>query len=161
MRKRLLDGKLKKLEEIDHNVLSLCTLETIEREIKESDKVSAKVVECQKKIQDAVQKHKEKESGPIVTVSGPQQQIFQGMPSYSPFGQSPPSANQAKAKVPKLTLPKFREDLTNWMSFWDFFESAVHKNPSISKVDKFHDLNSLLEGAARRAIQGLTLPESN
>ena len=47
--KRLLDGKLKKLEEIDHNVLSLCTLETIEHEIEESDKVSAKVVECQKK----------------------------------------------------------------------------------------------------------------
>ena len=58
--KRLLDGKLKKLEEIDQNVLSLCTLETIEHEIEESDKVSAKVVECQKKIQDAVQKHNKK-----------------------------------------------------------------------------------------------------
>jgi len=38
-------------------VLSLCTLANIEHEIEESDKVSAKVVECQKKIQDAVQKH--------------------------------------------------------------------------------------------------------
>lgn len=47
MIKRLLDGKLKKLEEIDQNVLyrMFCTLETIEHEIKESDKVSAKVVE--------------------------------------------------------------------------------------------------------------------
>ena len=44
--KRLLDGKETKLEEIDQNVLSLCTLETIEHEIEESDKVSAKVVEC-------------------------------------------------------------------------------------------------------------------
>lgn len=131
--KRLLDGKLKKLEEIDQNVLyrMFCTLETIEHEIKESDKVSAKVVECQKKIQDAVQKHKEKKSGPIAMVSGLQQQIFhQEMPPYNPFSQSPPSANQAKAKLRKLTLLKFHGDLTNWMSFWDSFESAMHKNLS-------------------------------
>ena len=37
----------------------------------------------------------------------------------------------------------------------------MHKNPSISKVDKFNYLNSLLEGAARRAVQGLTLTEAN
>ena len=83
------------------------------------------------------------------------------MYSHNPLGASPPSASQVKAKLPKLTLPKFRGDLTNWMSFWDSFESAVHKNPSISKVDKFNYLNSLLEGAARRAVQGLTLTEAN
>ena len=59
--KRLLDEKLKKLEEIDQNVLSLCTLENIEHEIEESDKVLAKVVECQKKIQDTVQKQRKDE----------------------------------------------------------------------------------------------------
>ena len=48
--KRQLDGKLKEREEIDQNVLLLCTLKTIEHEIEESDKVSAKVVEYQKKI---------------------------------------------------------------------------------------------------------------
>ena len=41
MIKRLLDGKLilRKLEEIDQNVLPLCTLENIEHEIEESNKV--------------------------------------------------------------------------------------------------------------------------
>ncbi|XP_068757562.1 uncharacterized protein [Montipora capricornis] len=160
--KRLVDGKLKKLEEIDQNVLSLCTLETIEGEIEGSDKVSAKVVECQKKIQDVVQKHNERMNSLNTTVSSSPQQLFnQGMYSHDPFGASSPSANQVKAKLPKLTLPKFWGDLTNWMSFWDSFESAVHKNPSISKVDKFNYLNLLLEGTARRAVQGLTLTEAN
>ena len=84
-----------------------------------------------------------------------------GIHSHNPFSASPASATQVKAKLPKLILPKFWGDLTNWMSFWDSFESAVQKNLSILKVDKFNYLNSLLEGAARHAVQGLTLTETN
>ena len=95
--KRQLDGKLKKREEIDQNVLSLCTVKTIEHEIEESDKVSAKVVEYQKKIQQAEQKQHEKMNSLTTTVSSPPQQLFnQGMYSHNPFGASPPSANQVK-----------------------------------------------------------------
>ena len=48
------------------------TLETIEHEIEKSNKVSVKVVECRKKIKDAVQKHKEKINSLTTTVSSPQ-----------------------------------------------------------------------------------------
>lgn len=68
---------------------------------------------------------------------------------------------EAKAKLPKLTLPKFRGDVTKWISFWDSFKSAVHENGSLSAIDKFNYLNSLLEGHASRAIQGLSLTEAN
>ena len=37
----------------------------------------------------------------------------------------------------------------------------MHKNPGLSKIDKFNYLNSLLEGRALRAIQGLTVTEDN
>ena len=66
-----------------------------------------------------------------------------------------------KAKLSKLTLHKFRGSITNWISFWDAYNSAVHDNSVLSKVDKFNYLNSLLEGEAKRSIQGLTLSESN
>ena len=65
------------------------------------------------------------------------------------------------AKLPKLVLPKFRGEVTNWRSFWNSFNSAVHVNPGLSKIDKFNYLNSLLEGNAKRAIQGLTLSDAN
>ena len=58
--KHSLDRKLKKLKKIDHNVLSLCDLRNIEHEIEEADMVSARIVACQKKIQDALQKHNDK-----------------------------------------------------------------------------------------------------
>ena len=59
--------------------------------------VSAKVVEYQKKIQQAEQKQHEKMNSLTTTVSSPPQQLFnQGMYSHNPFGASPPPANQVK-----------------------------------------------------------------
>ena len=58
-------------------------------------------------------------------------------------------------------LPKFSGEITKFKSFWDSFDSAVNKNADLSSVDKFNYLHALLEGQAARAIQGLTLSESN
>ena len=47
------------------------------------------------------------------------------------------------------------------MTFWDTFESAVHKHPTLSSIDKFNYLNSLSESAAAEAIAVLTLTSAN
>ena len=70
-------------------------------------------------------------------------------------------SQRSYSKLPKLVLPKFKGDITQFRSFWDSFESAVHKNPGLSTVDKFNYLNSLLEGRALRAVQGLPVTEGN
>ena len=62
-----------------------------------------------------------------------------------------------KPKLPKLMLTRFNGDNTKFRSFWDSFESAVDNNPDLLVIDKFNYLNSLLEGAAARSIQGLPL----
>ena len=72
-----------------------------------------------------------------------------------------PLSTPNRSKLPKLVLPKFRGDVTQWRAFWDSFNSAIHSNSFLTKIDKFNHLNSLLEGQALRAIQGLTLSESN
>ena len=59
-----------------------------------------------------------------------------------------------KTKLPKLVLPKFKGDLTKFRSFWDSYDSAVHKNSGLSAIDKFN-LQSLLEGTA---LQGTKHP---
>ena len=66
-----------------------------------------------------------------------------------------------RLKLTKLVLPRFKGKITNYRTFWDSFDNAVHKNPGLSKIDKFNYLNSLLEGRALRAIQGLTVTEDN
>ena len=57
--------------------------------------------------------------------------------------------------------PNPNGDLTKWSTFWDLFESSVHNHPSLSGVDKFSYLHSLLEGTASEAISGLKLTSAN
>ena len=149
---RLLEAKGKTLEEIDQEVLSLCNVNKIPQEIKESDKYLEKVISCQKRINDISQQNGEpQETNPLAG-------LIQTLPGA--ITMSVPT-NQVKAKLPKLVLPKFRGDIMTWMGFWDSFKSAVHDNASLSKIDKFNYLRSLLEGAASRAIQGLALSSNN
>ena len=66
-----------------------------------------------------------------------------------------------KVKLPKLTLPEFDGTATEWPPFWDSFDSAVHSNPTLADVDKFHYLKSLVKGTAADTISGLTLTNEN
>jgi len=49
---------LKLIEDLDQNILSLCEVDTIQNEIKDSEKVLERVVACEKSIQDALAKWK-------------------------------------------------------------------------------------------------------
>jgi len=70
-------------------------------------------------------------------------------------------ASTSKVKLPKLEPKRFNGDLTKWEAFWSTFNSAIHLNTTLSAVDKFTYLNSLLEGSAMRAIAGLKLSDAN
>ena len=59
------------------------------------------------------------------------------------------------------SLKHFRGDETAWPTFWDSFESAVHENPTISDIDKFNYLVSLLDPQASSAIAGLKITAAN
>ena len=143
-----LDTKLQTLNDYEQQILNVCNVTDIEAEIHDSQRAIEKVMACKRKID---LKLKQKSSG-----SGDNHSE-----SHSSTSQVPARTSQAKAKLPKLTLPKFRGEFTKWNTFWDSFQSAVYDNPEISKVDKFNYLNSVLEGPAARAIAGLTLTASN
>lgn len=70
-------------------------------------------------------------------------------------------ANQLRAKLPKLVLPKFKGDVTQWQGFWDSYNSSIHTNPQLTQIDKFNHLHLFLEGQEARSIQGLTRTEAN
>ncbi|GFR77861.1 hypothetical protein ElyMa_002248700 [Elysia marginata] len=65
-----------------------------------------------------------------------------------------------QARLPKLELPKFSGDHTQWQPFWDKFQAVVDKS-DLAFVTKFTYLQSLLKGEAAAAISGLSLTESN
>ena len=66
-----------------------------------------------------------------------------------------------KVKLPKLTLERFTGDITAWSTFWETFESSIRQNTSLSNIDKFNYLSSLLESSAADAISGLAITSNN
>lgn len=73
----------------------------------------------------------------------------------------PPATAESRIKLPKLVIPSFDGDVTKWMSFWDSYESAIHRNTNLTEIDKFNYLRSLLKGTALEAVAGLTLTAVN
>ena len=45
--------------------------------------------------------------------------------------------NAARIKLPKLEIKKFNGKLQEWSEFWDSFNSAIHSEQGLAKVDKF------------------------
>ncbi|XP_052771058.1 uncharacterized protein LOC128210745 [Mya arenaria] len=77
--------------------------------------------------------------------------------------QSAPSEvmPQLYHKLPYLSLPNFNGDITEWQTFWDCYESSVHSNHTLSDVQKFSYLRSLLHGSAASSIAGFPLTNAN
>ena len=141
-----LNNKMHVLQDIDREILTLCPMDEIEREIEESETVVAKSLRYKLKIEEALRSHTDNSS------------VRMGSDDHV----TPPALPlTTKTRLPKLVLPKFHGDVTNWPPFWDVFKTAVHENNEISKIDKFNYLNSLLEGAVAMTIQGLSLTEAN
>ncbi|XP_052699402.1 uncharacterized protein LOC128176925 [Crassostrea angulata] len=64
-------------------------------------------------------------------------------------------------KLPKLNLPIFEGNLLEWQTFWDCYNTSIHGNNSLSDVEKFSYLRSLLCGEALRVISGFSLTNTN
>ena len=70
------------------------------------------------------------------------------------------SGSNQVAKLPKIQLPKFRGDITQFKEFWDQFSATIDES-EIPVVTKFTYLKSLLEGEAKATIDGLTLTQEH
>ena len=76
-------------------------------------------------------------------------------------GGSVSSSSSINAKQPNLHIKRFTGDPKTWKTFWDSFSSAVDRNASLTNVDKFNYLRTLLDGPALNSITGLPLMELN
>ena len=82
-------------------------------------------------------------------------------PNPTPILSLPTQERVPGVKLPKLDLRKFVGEVSTWPTFWDAFESSIHRNPTLAPIDKFNYLNSLLMKPGLDAISGLSLTASN
>ena len=66
-----------------------------------------------------------------------------------------------RIKVPQIDIEKFSSDVTEWQTFFDSFEFAVHSNNKLSNIKKMNYFISYLTGEALNNTQDLKLSEPN
>ena len=145
-----LKEKLEEIKVLDGEILSLVGDKEVDNEIAQADLYKEKIYSKLVLIERAL------EPAPAVT------------PPIAPAPlttavTTPTSAfsHSNKVRLPKLTIKPFNGKLTAWTPFWDSFNSAIHENPELSKVDKFNYLRSMVTHGALEALSGLTLTGAN
>lgn len=74
---------------------------------------------------------------------------------------SPTSTAQIGLRLPKIELPCFEGDYTDWLNFRDLFLSLIHENEGLNHVQKLHYLKSCLKNNAAQIIASLPTIASN
>ncbi|XP_036346943.1 uncharacterized protein LOC118756283 [Rhagoletis pomonella] len=80
-------------------------------------------------------------------------------PSSQPITASP--IVSASIRLPKIDLPTFTGDSTEWTAFYDSFRSLVDGNAALSGGQKLHYLRSCLKGDALSIISGFQISDAN
>lgn len=140
-----LQEKLDVLKQLDGEILGLVDEEVVADEIEQSDGFKEEVYTALVRLDGGAR-------GASRSATTP--------PPTPPSGGGTPSRD-ASVKLPKLTMQPFKGDLTTWTTFWDSYKAAIHDNASLSDIDKFNYLRSLLQGSALEAVSGLTLTAAN
>ena len=95
----------------------------------------------------------------IRLVTSKAKQLFKR--EYADSRSETKSERNITMNLPKLNLPVFSGELTEWQMFYDSFCSSVHDRADISVVDKFSYLQSQLKGKALDVIKGFSLNAAN
>lgn len=66
-----------------------------------------------------------------------------------------------KIELPRLEIPEFDGNYLTWKSFHDLFERTVYSEKTISNVEKFQLLRTVLKGEASQIINHLQITEAN
>ena len=144
------------MKEIDAKIIELVSEDVLEAEIQQADEFQEKIFEALVQINRALTVTPTATLAIARAVAVPTDRT-----GTEPEDRTGTHTHETKVKLPKLSLPRFNGDLMKWPTFWDSYESAIHKNDQLTDVDKFNYLRSLLERTALDAISGLTLSAVN
>ena len=153
--------KIESLKTLDDQIIELIASGTaegvdkrIEKEIENSDSVRAELNDVVMRMEEVMSKI---ESPPPIV----QPNTIPPAEVHSNVASGIPQQSKTKARLPKLEVRKFNGKVQEWQEFWDAFESAIDQNESLTAVDKFAYVRSLVTEPARATIAGFSLTAVN
>jgi hypothetical protein len=157
----VLNEKLGVLSDLDASILGNIDDEDIEKEIDEASEIRCYIQERIVNIELVL---------PIDEVASVENSLVSSKNSEtsSKNGQSETSGKNGQServknniKLPKLEIKKFHGKHSEYQTFRESFEAAIHSNESLSDIEKLNYLRSYLEGPAAASIAGLSLTNEN
>ena len=143
-----LRDKLKVLRDIDHEIFDLVNYKEVEAEVTSSEdwqsEIQANLIELGTKKSEISRNNEQNTECSQLSFSA----------------SAPTTSPDHIANLPRLHLPKFAGDPRKWQEFWDSFD-IVEGNSSLSPVNKFRHLKTLLEGEAAAATSGISTTGAN
>ena len=155
------------IHDLDEKIIAVCKVEDIKEEIENAEDLKMHVMDAIEAISIGTTPTTPFNSSSSSNLTQGTNTIFipPSSPGSSSGSQQQPQGNFGNGtenpKTARTKLHRFKGDVTQFRTFWDTFESQVHSNPGLTKIDKFSYLVSLLEGTASRAIKGLPVTEEN
>lgn len=71
------------------------------------------------------------------------------------------TSNVSEIKLPRISIPCFSGDYTEWSSFHDLFCALIHSNKTLNSVQKLHYLKSNLKGDAEVLLRQFAITDDN
>jgi transposase InsO family protein len=162
----IMEEKAELIKNLNEKILNHADIGDLESELVDSEEYSIDLRLKLRKLREDIAKSSDTGSGSVIRdsqdVNGSAQTISgENLSNYSSCSRRVPPDSSSFHRLPKLSLPTFDGDVAKWQSFWDSYEAAVHLNQTLSDVQKFNYLRSLLENTAYSAIDGFPLTNAN
>ncbi|XP_054724251.1 uncharacterized protein LOC129234281 [Uloborus diversus] len=145
-----LNEKYDCLKKLNSDIQDLTAESEFENEIETSEHYSERIIEFRYKITKFLNER----------AAESQKELFESSISKDESNSQSFKIERCM-KLPKLTIHKFYGDSSCWLEFWGQFSNAIDKNKSLSPIDKFSYLKSLLGGSAYNAVAGFSLTAEN
>ncbi|XP_063630296.1 uncharacterized protein LOC134801610 [Cydia splendana] len=71
------------------------------------------------------------------------------------------STSNSEVRLPRISIPTFNGNYTEWQSFHDLFVALIHNNSSLENVQKLHYLKSSLTGDAEVLLRQFCITGEN
>ncbi|GBM67494.1 hypothetical protein AVEN_49288-1 [Araneus ventricosus] len=154
--KNQLIEKIDQLKKLDNEIEAIIDLNDLEGELIASDEYRKNGISCRTKIERCILLL-EKELNVI-----PRNETRNNNDSNIPEPLERRVVNENNViKLPRLNISIFSGNCSEWLNFWISFEVAIHKNDSLSKIEKFAYLKTYLRGTALAAVSGFALTDQN
>ncbi|UYV79430.1 hypothetical protein LAZ67_17002579 [Cordylochernes scorpioides] len=156
-------------KECDHEEL-LGQLSDVYEELRRVDEEIGKLIDIKDLEKDLkmVEEYREKavawkyllKKRSLVVAEGMQRETATATKKEYPGEISRPTLT-GMVKLPKLTMERFYGEISQWLTFWNAFDSSINKNEYLTKIDKFNYLKAYLGGTAAQTVEGFCLSEEN